>query len=170
MPRHDERTKRTGQVLLLALALATIGCDRVTKHLAAVKLKSLPRQSFLSDSIRLEYVENSGAFLSLGAQLPETVRTLIFTFGTAVILSAVLILALRQRLSPRVALGLTLAWAGGLSNLIDRAAQGHVVDFLNVGLGPLRTGIFNLADVAILAGTALAVWKQWDVDPREGAS
>ncbi len=154
--------------LLLALALLTIGCDRVTKHLAAAKLRNLPRQSFLSDSIRLEYVENSGAFLSLGAQLPETVRTVIFTFGTAAILAVVLVLALRQRLSSPVALGLTLAWAGGLSNLIDRAAQGHVVDFLNVGLGPLRTGIFNFADVAILAGTALAVWRQWEMGPASG--
>jgi signal peptidase II len=157
------------RALLLALALLTIGCDRVTKHFASAKLKSLPRQSFLNDSIRLEYAENSGAFLSLGAQLPETARTVVFTFGTAVILSVVLILARRQRLSPRVALGLTLAWAGGLSNLIDRAAQGHVVDFLNVGLGPLRTGIFNIADVAILTGTAIAVWKQWDVEPKESA-
>jgi len=32
-----------------------------------------------------------------------------------------------------------------------------VVDFLNVGIGPLRTGIFNLADVAILSGAALVV-------------
>ena len=37
--------------------------------------------------------------------------------------------------------------AGALSNLIDRIAVGSVIDFLNVGIGPLRTGIFNLADV-----------------------
>jgi signal peptidase II len=32
-----------------------------------------------------------------------------------------------------------------------------VIDFLNVGVGPLRTGIFNVADVAITLGVALLV-------------
>jgi signal peptidase II len=30
-----------------------------------------------------------------------------------------------------------------------------VVDFLNVGIGSLRTGVFNVADMAIMAGVAL---------------
>jgi signal peptidase II len=49
---------------------------------------------------------------------------------------------------------------GGIGNLIDRALhQGAVVDFMNVGLGNLRTGIFNVADVALTGGAiALALW------------
>jgi signal peptidase II len=44
--------------------------------------------------------------------------------------------------------------------LIDRLIyDGRVTDFLNVGIGPLRTGIFNLADMAILAGALLLVLK-----------
>jgi signal peptidase II len=31
------------------------------------------------------------------------------------------------------------------------------VDFLNVGVGSLRTGIFNVADVAVLLGAVLIV-------------
>ena len=58
------------------------------------------------------------------------------------------------------------AWAlligGGISNLADRALRaGAVVDFLNVGLGPLRTGIFNVADVGITAGTILLIAGAW---------
>ena len=30
--------------------------------------------------------------------------------------------------------------------------EGHVVDFMNMGIGQLRTGIFNVADMAIMAG------------------
>jgi signal peptidase II len=30
--------------------------------------------------------------------------------------------------------------------------EGHVFDFLNVGIGPLRTGIFNVADISITLG------------------
>jgi len=55
-------------VVLLALA-ATIGCDRLTKDLAQERLRGQGRRSFLGDTVRLEYVENRGAFLDLGAQL-----------------------------------------------------------------------------------------------------
>jgi signal peptidase II len=45
---------------------------------------------------------------------------------------------------------------GGVSNLIDRLRYGgYVVDFLNVGIGSLRTGIFNVADMAIMAGVII---------------
>ncbi len=49
-----------------------------------------------------------------------------------------------------------LILAGGMGNLIDRVLQdGVVVDFINVGIGPVRTGIFNVADVAITSGVII---------------
>ena len=51
-----------------------------------------------------------------------------------------------------VAAGLIVG--GGVGNLIDRIARGPVTDFLLLRLGPLHTGIFNLADACILAGGA----------------
>ena len=54
-----------------------------------------------------------------------------------------------------VVMGLILAVGGGMGNLIDRIAHGAVVDFVSLGIGPLRTGIFNLADVAITIGLLL---------------
>jgi signal peptidase II len=45
---------------------------------------------------------------------------------------------------------------GGLSNLLDRILHhGGVTDFVILGSGGLRTGIFNLADVAIFLGSVL---------------
>jgi signal peptidase II len=42
--------------------------------------------------------------------------------------------------------------------MIDRFNRhGHVTDFLNVGISALRTGIFNVADFALLVGVALLV-------------
>jgi signal peptidase II len=46
-----------------------------------------------------------------------------------------------------------------MSNLADRMAIGSVIDFLNVGIGPVRTGIFNVADMAIMAGIAMVLWE-----------
>jgi signal peptidase II len=45
--------------------------------------------------------------------------------------------------------------AGGISNLFDRVVQGSVIDFMHVGVGSVRTGIFNVADLAILLGGIL---------------
>ncbi len=47
---------------------------------------------------------------------------------------------------------------GRLSNLIDRLLQdGSVTGFLNIGVGPVRTGIFNSADMALMLGVAILV-------------
>jgi len=64
--------------------------------------------------------------------------------------------------------GVALMWGGGASNLIDRASRGHVVDFLNLGVGSLRTGIFNVADVAVLLGAVLIVVG--DLRPEKDAA
>ena len=53
-------------------------------------------------------------------------------------------------------MAVALLLAGGIGNLLDRLFHGGlVIDFLNMGIGPLRTGIFNVADMAIMAGFAL---------------
>jgi signal peptidase II len=149
--------KLRGWILPLFLLLTTVGCDRVTKHLAIIHLAGAAPQSYLRNTIRLQYAENSGAFLSLGAELPDTLRTLILTVGVAFLLVLVAILAIHRHWVGLPLAGAALMWGGGASNLIDRAARGHVVDFLNVGLGSLRTGIFNVADIAVLLGALLIV-------------
>jgi signal peptidase II len=152
---------RTRLLVIVSIALATIGCDQGTKRLAVVHLEGLPRLSFAGDTIRLEYVRNPGAFLGLGAALPPEVRRALFTFGVGVLLAGLSVVLLRERWRPLPLAGMTLLWAGGVSNLIDRALHGSVVDFLNVGIGGLRTGIFNLADSAILLGMALVLLSHW---------
>jgi signal peptidase II len=37
--------------------------------------------------------------------------------------------------------------SGGVGNIIDRILYGEVRDFLNIGIGSVRTGIFNAADI-----------------------
>lgn len=54
--------------------------------------------------------------------------------------------------------GAALICSGGVGNLIDRLTRdGYVTHFLNVGVGPLRTGIFNIADFVLLVGLAIIV-------------
>lgn len=146
-------------VLLCVLLAATAGCDRVTKHLAVTTLAGAPGQSFLNDTIRLQYHENPGAFLAFGASWSPTARAAAFQLGNALILAAAGFVAARYRWSGCAASGLMLFMAGGFSNLADRLAIGRVIDFLNIGIGPIRTGIFNVADIAIMLGVSLVLWE-----------
>jgi signal peptidase II len=142
------------RTILALIAAMTIGCDQGTKHIAAAVLADKPVQSFFGDIFRLIYAENTGAFLGLGANLPAAARTAMFTVGTGIILALFAILLLRLQWSFWKMTGLTLFIAGGASNWIDRVVRGSVVDFMNVGIGWMRTGIFNVADVAIMVGVA----------------
>jgi signal peptidase II len=143
------------QIVVVAITLVTcVGCDQATK---AVAKEYLPRNevlSFARDTFRLQYAENKGAFLSIGASLPENARGLLFTVGIGGIVFGILgYLLFVPALPLATTVALSLIAGGGLSNLIDRIAYGgYVIDFLNIGLGGLRTGIFNFADVAIMAG------------------
>lgn len=148
-------TRRTIRVLYLGLTVSTIGCDQVTKQIAADQLADGARRSLWHDAVRLQYTENPGAFLGLGGSLPPNIRTPVLASATVALLLGVVLALRAQGLTLAYRLGLYLILGAGLSNLWDRLLRGRVIDFLNVGIGPLRTGIFNLADVVLLLGLAL---------------
>jgi len=89
-------------------------------------------------------------------------RFALFTAVVAALLIGLVYAALfARRLSTARFVALALVAGGGTSNLIDRLLyDGRVTDFLNVGIGSLRTGIFNMADMAILAGALLMILKR----------
>jgi signal peptidase II len=145
-------------VILLIAIVATISCDRITKHVASNTLAGAASRSFLADTVRFEYAENAGAFLSLGADWPSWMRTTVFGVGNALLLCALVVTAIRLRWRRPALLGVSLFATGGASNLLDRILYGNVIDFMNVGVGPWRTGIFNFADMAIMIGAAIVVW------------
>ncbi len=53
-----------------------------------------------------------------------------------------------------VARPLALIRGSAVSNLIDRIPDGHVTDFLDVGVNAVRWPTFNVADMAITLGLA----------------
>ena len=156
--RADIMLKTRFSVLLI-LIVGIITCDQATKQLAASYLKDAPRHTYLRDTIRIEYAENEGAFLGLGNQWSASVRFWLFVVGNGILLSWIGIWIWRHRTaSTGHTLGMAFIWGGGVSNFADRIlSDGRVVDFLNMGVGPVRTGIFNVADVAIMSGVGLLI-------------
>ena len=146
--------------LALFLLLTTIGCDRVTKHIATTQLRDQPSRSWLGGTVELEYAENRGAFLSMGSRLPEWASILVFRVGVGIALAALAFVALKYRWTGAALAGAVFIFAGGISNLFDRTLHGSVVDFMSIGIGPLRTGIFNVADAGILRGGVLIAFRE----------
>ncbi len=63
-----------------------------------------------------------------------------------------------KEIPPLSVIAWSLVLSGGIGNLLDRLLHdGRVIDFMNVGIGSLRTGIFNVADVCIMIGISLVV-------------
>ena len=144
-----------------------VGCDQVSKSAARALLASGVTESLFADSLRLQLVQNPGAFLSLGDSLPEHLRFTLFTaVATVLLIGLVCVSLFARRLRPARFVPLALIAGGGISNLIDRLVfDGRVTDFLNVGVGSFRTGIFNVADMAILAGALLLVLRRYAPPP-----
>ncbi len=144
--------------LVVITAALVVGLDQWTKAWAVESLKGNGRESYLNDFFRLVYAENTGAFLSLGSGLADNWRYWLLTLLPI----AVILLILGQTLtSPGMnrwqVVAFSLIIGGGGSNLYDRLLYGKVVDFMNMGFPKLRTGIFNVADVAIMIGLFMLI-------------
>jgi len=168
LARHLREPDRTFWSLTLAFALL----DAATKRLAEDDhglLRWLDHS--LGGIVSFPLTYNTGAAFSLRygvgepaerwLQIACTVWTLIFLYA----------LFRRVAYSARTAVvGLGLMSGGGTGNLVDRVRHADgVVDFINVDVGVLRLFVFNLADVAALAGAILLIWAlcRREIGPEE---
>jgi len=156
--------------MILVICLVSIGVDQGTKWYASEYLPKFEMTSYWNDMLRIGYAENTGAFLGLGSGMSDSAKFWIFVCVVGVILCALLIYILKAKSQTTYGLAsLILIFSGGISNFVDRALNnGAVIDFLNLGIGSLRTGIFNVADMAIMLGVFLLLFaKDKKVDAKD---
>ena len=142
-------------LLFCIISIAFISCDRLTKNLAKTHLMNRPDISYLHNTIKLEYAENTGAALNLGDSLSKTASFWVLSMMPLALMVALVVYTLNNldKLNTLKMVALALIFAGGMGNVIDRVFfDRHVTDFMNVGIAGLRTGIFNVADMAVTAG------------------
>lgn len=147
--------KRAKLIIFALTALVSIGCDRVTKDLAKEHLKFEAPVSYLNNFFRLEYAENTGAALSLGDNLPQPYSFILLSLLPLLFMLVMLVYIIKNipQLNRLKLISLTLIFAGGIGNIIDRILYDrHVTDFMNMGFGNIRTGIFNVADICVTGG------------------
>ncbi len=151
--------KRSLKILLFILSsLTLISWDRATKVLAKEHLANKAPVSYFHNTIRLEYVENTGAAMNLGDGLPKTASLWLLSIIPLALLSVLFAYAISRskELSSSKMFAIALIFSGGIGNIIDRLLYDrHVADFMNVGINNFRTGIFNLADVCVTAGVIM---------------
>jgi signal peptidase II len=149
------------KTLVVFLLLTSMGCDQMTKHVARSIFPNRERRVTSIGIVHFRYAENPGGLMGIGEDLPEGVRFWLLTVATGAGLGVLIGFLLRQ---PRVSMlqgsGLSLLAGGGTSNLLDRLInEGRVVDFMVIRVGELQTGVFNLADVAIITGFCLILFS-----------
>lgn len=148
--------KTSIKILLFCLcSVIFISCDRVTKDLAKEHLMNKADISYFHNTVRLSYVENTGAAMSLGDNLPKAAGFVVLCLLPLVFLLLVsaYVISHSKEMSFIKMFSFSLLIAGGLGNVIERIFYNrHVTDFMNIGISNIRTGIFNFADVCVTAG------------------
>jgi signal peptidase II len=171
--RHTARFKRIegmfmesvmrSRLFALLIGLGFIAFDQWVKLQALVQLQT---DTFRLGSsyawLDIALSLNPGAFLSLGAGLSPAVKQLIFIVGVGGVVCWAIWWALsRWASTPGKAAAVYFIALGGASNLIDRVfREGHVVDYLILNLGPVHTGVFNIADIAIMVGAGVLLVEE----------
>lgn len=118
----------------------------------------------------LQHARNPGVALGTFGGLPEGVRMALVLVGVVLaLLVALPWLAARVRAGAAKQAAVALVVTGALGNLADRFRYGSVIDF--IGLDPalgIPSPVFNLADVAIVAGALMLLWGAWRHGKRGG--
>lgn len=155
--RHLQGSRGTAltrpRILLLLVALLTLGLDLATKVLVVAELEGRRSIRLPGGVATLEVSRNSGAAFSFAEGM-----TVIFT-AIAVGVAVYILRSMRRLGSAGWAVSLGLLLGGALGNLVDRlfrapgVGKGAVVDFISVP----HFASFNVADSGITVGAGLAL-------------
>lgn len=136
--------------------------DQLTKGWAANTLAHGSRILVLKNVLDLVYVENRGAAFGIFQD------TRWFLVGvTSIVVAGIVVFFIKQpKKHPMLICSGMLIVAGGIGNLIDRVANGYVVDFLNFLF--IEFPCFNVADVCVSVGAGLLVLYILFFDKQDG--
>jgi signal peptidase II len=149
----------------LGVALLT-GIDLVTKEVAKDRLRGGPPVTIIPGFWDMKYAENRDVGFSLLQSIPHDIRQPLIFALVLMGLGAVLVYGVRRLAMPRALSGVVLIASGALGNLIDRAMNGYVTDFVHWFIGRHSWPVFNVADICVVVGVALVLWQEWTTAPE----
>lgn len=151
----------------LILAAVIVLVDQITKAIIVAQIPLFYESGFrievFGDFLRIIHARNLGIAFSIGHDLPEILRRLLFVGLPLVVLGILVAFFYRSpELSGRQRWYVAAIIGGGVGNIIDRVVRPlGVVDFVDVrfyGLfGMERWPTFNVADSSVVVGGILLV-------------
>ncbi len=150
--RETPSQQRRRWALFGGMATVVVLLDRLTKAWVDANFERAAdggSTAFIGDLVRISKVYNDGAifgFLDATAPLMAVLTVLVvagvtwyeWRYGAG--------------LGPLVTVGLGLLVGGAIGNLIDRLRFGHVIDFVDMGIGGTRWYAWNISDAAVFLG------------------
>ena len=155
--------KRKRNLLITTIVFLSIVLDQISKILVRNNFESYIENSIIGDVFTLISVENTGAFLGMGSELPETLRIILLIVLPIVFLILITIYTYIEKSLDKISIiGFSLIIGGGIGNIFDRIVYGSVTDFLYLDFGGIfKTGIFNIADLSVTTGMILILFSSF---------
>lgn len=137
---------------------AVVVPDQITKAAVETRFMLWESVEVIPGCFNLTYVLNKGAAFGFLNRPDIDWQTGLLMGVTLLAMGFIAwLIATAPRRWKLLVTGLGLIWGGALGNLIDRARQGMVTDFLDFYAGSWHWPAFNVADIGISVGAGLAL-------------
>jgi len=144
--------------LELAVIAVIAALDQLTKFLVTRELPLLDTIAVIPGLLNLTHVRNSGVAFGFLNSADFAFKPAVMAVFALVALVGVGLYAVQLPQHHRWArVGLALIIGGAAGNLVDRARQGYVVDFVDAYWRGWHFWAFNVADAAITVGVAVLI-------------
>ncbi|TVR59348.1 MAG: signal peptidase II [Spirochaetaceae bacterium] len=150
------------KIIPLVLSIAIVVIDQISKAIIVFAVEPVYRSGHvipvIGDFLRIIHARNPGIAFSIGRDLPDPVRTVLFAAIPIVVLILLFVYYWRSdEFSPAQRWAIAGILGGGAGNLIDRVFRPEgVVDFIDVRIyglfGMERWPTFNVADASVVVG------------------
>lgn len=153
MPKYSKRLSYASLVIAL-----NIFADQISKYIVRKNISYNEIIPVIKDRFNLMKVENTGAFLSIGDEMPNILRTIVLTGFPLMVLGYGLFYLYTKPLPKLVQIAICFLIGGGIGNIYDRIIHGSVTDFMHMDFYIFQTGVFNFADLSIMIGIGLLLF------------
>ena len=149
--------KLSRNAFIIILIIINLILDQISKVWVRASMELREEVQLIGDLFILTHVENEGAFLGFGSDLPTLVWIVVMLILPIGVLGFVLRYIFRDKSIDKLSLiGFSCIIGGGIGNIYDRIRVGKVTDFLHIDLGGIfKTGVFNIADLSVTSGLIL---------------
>jgi len=144
--------------LELAIVAGVTALDQLTKLLVVRELPLYETVPVIPGVLNLTHIRNTGVAFGLFNTTDFAYKPVAMVLLALLALVGVTVYAAQLPVANILArAGLALILGGALGNLVDRARQGYVVDFVDAYWGTWHFWAFNVADAAITVGVGLLI-------------